>query len=404
MKHPNGSQLRATLIVSALLALGGCGGDVYCIPGVPCGPVPSFAEPVPAPVTTAQRFVAIGLGHSHSCMLTAAGAAWCWGDNQYGQLGATSGETCVEGAGLPCSSRPLAVAGGPAFASLTAAVRHSCGLTPAGAAWCWGFGLGGQLGDGSRTNSLVPLQVGGGHAFVQLSVSLFSDHNCGLQADGSLWCWGTGFSYGSTGPAPSALPVRWTEASAVTFRQIALGEAHACGLDAADQAWCIGNNGYGQLGDGGSTSSRLPVAVVGAHRFVEIVSGPSHNCALDASGQAWCWGLGNAVGDGAGAEAPPRRVPVAVATSQRFVHLTAGAGRTCGLTAGGGAWCWGDGWNGVLGDGATDHRATPVAVAAPALAALGAGGVVTCGIDTTGEAWCWGGNESGAVGRPVVGH
>lgn len=402
MKHV--SQLRASLIVPALLALGGCGGDVVCISGVPCGPVPSFAEPQPAPVTTAQRFAAIGLGHNHSCMLTAAGAAWCWGDNQYGQLGAASGETCVEGAGLACSSHPLAVTTGVAFTSLAAAVRHTCGLTPAGTVWCWGSGLGGQLGDGRRTNSMVPVQTGGGHAFVQLSVSLLSDHSCGLVADGSVWCWGPGFGYGTTGPVPSDLPARWTEASAVAFSRIALGEAHACGLDAAGRAWCIGNNGYGQLGDGGSASSRLPLAVAGSSRFVQIVAGPSHNCALDAAGQAWCWGLGNAVGDGAGPEAAPRRVPVAVASSQRFVHLTAGAGRTCGLTASGGAWCWGDGWNGVLGDGTTDHRSTPVAVAAPPLAVLGAGGVVTCGIDTTGQAWCWGGNESGAVGRPVVGH
>jgi alpha-tubulin suppressor-like RCC1 family protein len=200
------------------------------------------------------------------------------------------------------------------------------------------------------------------------------------------------------------LPARWDEASTVAFAQFALGEAHACGLDAGGQAWCIGNNGYGQLGDGGTASSRAPLAVSGGRRYVEIVAGPSHSCALATDGQAWCWGHGNAVGDGLGDAAPPRRVPVAVTGGLRFVRLTAGAGRTCGLAADGGASCWGDGWNGVLGDGTTEHRAAPVAVAVPALAALGAGGVVTCGIDTTGVAWCWGFNESGAVGRPVVAH
>jgi len=406
MKRSGRSWWRVLLAVPALLALGGCGGggEAVCIPGAPCGPVPSFAEPLPAPVATAQRFAGIGLGHNHSCMRTSAGAAWCWGDNQYGQLGATSSETCVEGAGLPCSSRPLAVGGSTVFTSLAAAVRHSCGLTSAGTVWCWGFGLGGQLGDGSRANSLVPLAVAGAHTFVQLSISLFSDHNCGLKADGSLWCWGAGFSYGTMGPSPSAVPTPWTAASAVAFSQIALGEAHACGLDAAGLAWCIGNNGYGQLGEGGSTSSPLPLAVAGARRYVQIVAGPSHSCALDAAGQAWCWGQGNAVGDGGGAEAPPRRAPVPVAGSQRFVHLSAGAARTCGLTAAGAAWCWGDGWNGVIGDGATAHRATPAAVATPALVALAAGGVVSCGIDSAGQAWCWGGNESGAVGRAVIGH
>jgi alpha-tubulin suppressor-like RCC1 family protein len=406
--HTDRSRRLATHLALALgsLAAGGCGGDVVCIPGVPCGPVPSYAEPQPAPVVTAQRFAAIGLGHWHSCMLTAQGAAWCWGDNQYGQLGAVSDQTCVEGAELPCSSRPLPVEGGHAFASLAAAVRHTCGLTPAGAAWCWGFGLGGQLGDGSRGNSRVPVPVAGGHVFTQLSMSLFTDHQCGLKADGSLWCWGTSLGVGSTGPAASAVPVRWAEASAVAFAQIALGESHACGLDVAGQAWCVGSNDQGQLGDGGSAASAVPVPVAGGRRYVLLVAGPGHNCALDATGQAWCWGWGNAVGDGAGDQAPPRRVPVAVAGTLRFERLSAGAGRTCGLAAGGAAWCWGDGWNGVLGSGTLAAQPAPVAVAVPpsvALVALEAGGVVTCGIDTAGQAWCWGGNESGAVGRPVVG-
>jgi alpha-tubulin suppressor-like RCC1 family protein len=275
-------------LFAALTVIGGCGGDVVCIRGVPCGPVPSFAEPQPAPVVTTQRFAAIGLGlgHDHSCMVTAAGAAWCWGNNQYGQLGATSAETCVEGAGLPCSSHPLAVAGGLAFTSLASGQRHSCGLTAAGAAWCWGLGLGGQLGDGRRSDSLVPRPVAGGHAFVQLAVSLYADHSCGLRADGSLWCWGPGLGGGSTGPAPSDAPARWDGAAAVAFRQIALGEAHACGLDAAGQAWCVGNNAWGQLGDGGSASSALPVAVAGGRRYAGIVAGPGHSCALDMAGQA----------------------------------------------------------------------------------------------------------------------
>lgn len=87
MEHPKGSRLRSALTVAVLLVLGGCGGGSVCIPGVPCGPVPSCAEPVPAPVATAQRFAAIGLGHNHSCMRTAAGGAWCWGDGWGGVLG-----------------------------------------------------------------------------------------------------------------------------------------------------------------------------------------------------------------------------------------------------------------------------------------------------------------------------
>jgi alpha-tubulin suppressor-like RCC1 family protein len=46
-----------------------------------------------------------------------------------------------------------------AFASVRAGHLHSCGVTTAGAAYCWGFNLYGQLGNGTNTNSKVPVPV-----------------------------------------------------------------------------------------------------------------------------------------------------------------------------------------------------------------------------------------------------
>jgi alpha-tubulin suppressor-like RCC1 family protein len=127
-------------LVGAAALLSACGAsDNFCISGVPCGPVPSYAEPRPLPVATSLRFEGIGLGNWHSCMLTAAGEAWCWGSNEYGQLGAASAQRCMSD-NIDCSSTPLQVSGGIAFASLTADERVTCGLTPEGAAWCWGAG------------------------------------------------------------------------------------------------------------------------------------------------------------------------------------------------------------------------------------------------------------------------
>ena len=36
---------------------------------------------------------------------------------------------------------------------------HNCGVTTAGAAYCWGFNNLSQLGDGTNTNSNVPVRV-----------------------------------------------------------------------------------------------------------------------------------------------------------------------------------------------------------------------------------------------------
>ena len=58
-----------------------------------CGesPVPTTepeAEPASAlAAATASALVAVSVGWDHSCGVTAAGLAYCWGNNQVGQLG-----------------------------------------------------------------------------------------------------------------------------------------------------------------------------------------------------------------------------------------------------------------------------------------------------------------------------
>jgi alpha-tubulin suppressor-like RCC1 family protein len=42
---------------------------------------------------------AIAIGGNHGCGLTAAGQAWCWGDNRYGQLGTITNNNT--GVGVP---------------------------------------------------------------------------------------------------------------------------------------------------------------------------------------------------------------------------------------------------------------------------------------------------------------
>ena len=59
-------------------------------------------------------------------LLTAAGAAWCWGQNTNGELG---NHSTVE------SKVPVAVSGGIVFASISSGGTHACGVTAAGAAW-----------------------------------------------------------------------------------------------------------------------------------------------------------------------------------------------------------------------------------------------------------------------------
>ena len=89
-------------------------------------------------------------GDHHICAIV-GGATFCWGRNEYGQLGTGDVES---------SSRPVRIVGDKGFASLAASGSTTCGLTYDGNVWCWGYGLTGELGNGtSGANSPVPMQV-----------------------------------------------------------------------------------------------------------------------------------------------------------------------------------------------------------------------------------------------------
>ena len=108
---------------------------------------------VPVAVPAWLAVTSVSTGDTHSCGITATGAAYCWGDGANGDLG--NGSSTV----APAPSGPAAVMGGLSFKSVSVAGRTSCGITVDGAAYCWGDNTYGQLGTGSTTSSNVPVPV-----------------------------------------------------------------------------------------------------------------------------------------------------------------------------------------------------------------------------------------------------
>ena len=97
-------------------------------------------------------FSQITIGYGHTCALTNEGKAYCWGWNNKGQLGNNS---------TTSSSTPVAVQmpAGVSFKSIAAGYYHTCALTNEGKAYCWGLNEYGQLGNNSTTDSSIPLAV-----------------------------------------------------------------------------------------------------------------------------------------------------------------------------------------------------------------------------------------------------
>src|SRR5205085_8462896 len=110
--------------------------------------------PFGVPLVGAPAASRVVTGPGHACLLTSAGAAWCWGSNDNGELGNnTITQTCQGGS---CSTTAMPVLGGLTFAQLAVGHDQTCGVTTAGAGYCWGSDLLGALGNGAGGSVNVP--------------------------------------------------------------------------------------------------------------------------------------------------------------------------------------------------------------------------------------------------------
>ncbi len=154
--------------------------------------------------------------YPHVCVV-ASGAAYCWGDNNSGQLGRSSANpTRTTDAQLPVAVDTSGVLSGKTIQDIVVGLQHSCALANS-KVYCWGNRGSGQVGDGvtSGTPAYVPTAV--------------AEQSAGLLGK--------------------------------TVTAIGGGANRGCAL-AEYQAYCWGLNTDGQLGDGTQTSRNVPTESV----------------------------------------------------------------------------------------------------------------------------------------------
>ncbi len=331
-------------------------------------------------------FTAITAGDYHACGLTPAGGAYCWGWGASGELGI--GDTIHVAA-------PVKVRGGHAFSQVVAGYRHTCGLTTGGAVYCWGSNDIGQVGIGTRDTllHLVPEPVNGGAGFATISAGDF--HTCARTSGGAVSCWGYGhFGQLGNGDTVSVNPAPRAMAGGVTFAALSGGQVHSCGIAVDSAAYCWGLPDGGRLGApscGASPCYATPQVVSGSLKFVALSVGEVHSCGIAAGGAAWCWGSNLAGQLGVTRDTLSMGTPIEVSGGQSFARVAAASYHTCALTAGGAASCWGDNAGGQLGDGTLQSSTAPVPVAGGlTFAALSGATGYTCGVTTANVAYCWG--------------
>jgi alpha-tubulin suppressor-like RCC1 family protein len=256
----------------------------------------------PVAVAGGRRFRQVDAGSDFTCGVTPDDRAYCWGNNFTGQLGDGTTATRLV---------PKAVAGGLYFKHVRTGPQHTCGITTTNRAYCWGYNANGELGDSTNVKRLRPTRVAAGsRRFRQIDTG--NAHTCALTPADLAFCWGHG-GHGELGNGKAILSY-WPRAvsGGLHFERLTTGD-HTCGEIAGDRAHCWGYNAYGQLGDGTTTNRLKPTPVTGGLFFAQMSAGDSHTCGKTPSGKAYCWGdnLLGEVGDGTWQDTRPTPTPVA---------------------------------------------------------------------------------------------
>lgn len=368
---------------------------------------PVQGEPLPDAVT-------LDAGDFHTCAVLDDGSVYCWGNNNYGQLGdgTTTGRVV-----------PVAVTSLTDVASVSAGGFVTCALTTDGTLSCFGINEQGELGNGTTVNSSVPVEVSNFDDVAEVSVG--AKHTCAYRAGETVHCWGRenttelGISGNPDTSVPNAVTVRPLPVVSIAVGQlqtvvalpdgqadtwgnftmgldyfprdgnvarVTAGYLHSCALLTDQTVVCWGNGSSGQLGHGEfAITSQNPVFAQGLDQIGAVSAGHQHTCALrldnpalgTPSGSVWCWGS-NSYGQLGDGTAITRSSPVKVYGIEDAVAISTGYAHSCAVLKAGDMRCWG--WNewGQLGDGTTTSSTTPVVV-------QGVGALDASSMDTSGS-------------------
>ncbi len=200
--------------------------------------------------------IATAAGYETAYAIGSDGHLYAWGDDAYGELGDGGGANALTPVpvSLPPGVRPESIAGG-------GGTGYAIGSD--GSLYAWGLNGSGQLGDGTTTNRSTPVVVSMPPGVTATAVAGGGGFAYAIGSDGHEYAWGndTGGQLGDGTTTNSSIPVMVSLPSGVTPTSISGSyfSGYATGSDGSLYAW--GGNGVGELGDGTTTNRLTPVKV-----------------------------------------------------------------------------------------------------------------------------------------------
>ena len=342
----------------------------------------------------------IAAGDKHTCAIAVNNIIWCWGDNQFSQLGSAALPDLPSLIPVQTTSLP----GSRIAHRVAAGANHTCVLATDGTVWCWGDNGYGQIGVVGG-NQPDPVQVTLGSTATMIAAG--GSATCALLSDNRLQCWGRNnmgqLGNGTFGSTAVTTPVyTLLVPDSFTVAHIEIGTTHSCAISVAGAAWCWGQSTFGRLGTTASSNAVTPTATASLGSTAsEVAAGGAHTCALLSNGTISCFGSNNMGQLGQALATASSSTPTLVTLAATATHVTAGSQFTCALLSTAVVHCFGDNASGQLGSGSSGAaRESPGAVTGltGTVVDVVAGASHACAVMSTGQVRCWGKNDLGQLG------
>jgi alpha-tubulin suppressor-like RCC1 family protein len=379
--------------------------------------------PHPQYVYSLTDVVELTAGRNHFCCKTKYNRFYCWGRNNYGQLGYGISEKTVNPILSQAGVGTLIIGGSTTclyemqnvkcfgfienigfkdmstyrsiyrnamvykqdtslVVKMTNAGNYICFLLNTGQIMCEGVNYAGQLGTGNTTHPIAgPVIV----YQIENAVDVCSSNyfSCAVLSTGRTTCWGLFLSI---------------ENSLSNAVNVTCGYEFVCFKLQNNSLACAGDNTFGEVGDG-TTSTQRDLVIVSTDVFGVAPSGYFHNCLIDSDKLLHCSG-DNQFGQ-LGVDFPSMQLGFddVVSGITDAVKVVTGGGFTCVLEELGIAYCFGANTYGQLGSGDYLNSHVPIRINTEKfIVDISAGEFHMCFKTEDGKNYCQGRNDKLQLG------
>jgi alpha-tubulin suppressor-like RCC1 family protein len=362
-------------------------GEVYCTGNNNNGQLgngnTNGFNPNPQKVQGLEDAVQVVTGEYHSCALREDGQVYCWGYGGNGQLGdedTNSHRTPVKVEGM---NSVIDITAGTRF---TCAIQRNSELhNNAGQTWCWGRNNYGQLGNGNENRREYPVRVDSNQGFSRaVDVSAGEYHTCAVE-EGTrrVFCWGRNYE-GQLGidqeneRYDEPRQVRVGEGLVETAK-VSASHRFTCALEVGGEMFCWGRDSDGNLGvegdelDDQESGNEIytPHLIAENQGFsrtnvfdMETTGGGDGTCALERDGDLYCWGEDRVIPNEGGDKRPPQKISITGEGLTNPLYFGGSRYAMCALDKSGGKFCWGYEDEGEFGNNDNDDNTVDTIVKA----------------------------------------